>query len=828
MELGSVMFFAITFLVGFLLTTFFAPKPKIENAKAASLSDFNFPRADEGDPVPRWYGTCKFQGLNTIFAGDFQAVPIKKKVKTGLFSSKKQIIGYRYFVGLDLAICLGPKFVFKRLWAGKYELWNGCLFGEGCVNVIPINRPELFGGKDKNGGWSGDVAMYCGQYDQPQDSYLVSKLGADVPAYVGVAHMVMRKCYVGNSASIEPIYVEGSLFSNSLGSSYNVMPNGLDINPVEVLCDLYMNDWGNLNINPAKINLASWRIAAKKIFDEGNGMSIVVANANTGSDVTKQILKQINGTIFENPSTGLFELVLIRKDYDIDTLPVIGPNEISSITNFTKKLWSETNNKLRVKFTDRSQGYKTDTIAQAYDFANIRFQKRINATEISFPTVYVGALANELAARELANLNVPLYQCELSMDRTEIGLLPGSVFVLNWPEYNIVRMVMRVRKFGLGTLESGKLTFGVVQDEFASDAVVTGTPTTGNPEAPDYTAKPIAAFPFELPYWLKVVSGFKLEAGSMHFAFLAPKPGPYSLGYNAIDTSIADEEDAEVLSMESYTVTAKLTEPFAKFAGFVSGIAEEMVIGEVSDTSVLGTFNDALLKSGRGLFYLNMELMSYSEAEDNGDGTWTLTGIHRSMVDTGWQGGAIGDILFFIADQVGFLPDDGPFEGKLQDVTGAGPFPLAEADIVALNGTGRADRPYPPDAVTLDGQRAANSLVGADDIVTLAWSERNRLTNPGVLKFEDEATEAPEADTVYIVKVENEIGVEVFVSDEIAVPTFDLTITDEMQGLSTVLVWAKVGPLLSYAAAPYPVIVGDFVTVDGEFLTVDGEKVTVE
>ncbi len=251
-----------------------------------------------------------------------------------------------------------------------------------------------------------------------------------------------------------------------------------------------------------------------------------------------------------------------------------------------------------------------------------------------------------------------------------------------------------------------------------------------------------------------------------------------------------------------------------------------MLIGAVTDTSLLGVFDEAAIRTGRGLFYLNTELMSFGAAVDNGDGSWTLQDVRRSLVDTGWVGGAIGDTLYFFRDQVGFLNDDGPFEGKLQDVTGAGAYPLDQAALVALNGTGRADRPYPPDNVTVDDLRAVLPVI--DGPVTIAWRERNRLTAPALLKLESDATEAPEAGTVYIVKVEDENGVEVFASPEVGTPEYELVPTDDMAGNSTVLVWAKRDGVLSYAAAPFPVIVGDFLKVDDEFLTVDGEKVSVE
>jgi hypothetical protein len=219
-----VPFFAIAalFVAGFILSILFAPKPKIENAKASQLSDFQFPRSQEGDPVPRIYGTVKTKGVNTIGQCNFKAIPIKKKVKTGLFSSKKQTIGYKYQVGLDLAVTLGPCVVYRRMWYGNHLIWAGCLYADPCgANRININLPELLGGQDKNGGISGWIALYPGSFDQTQSAYLQANLtkpnpGDQVTSYPGIAHMVFEDFYWGNSPSIEPISVEVSFFTNGL------------------------------------------------------------------------------------------------------------------------------------------------------------------------------------------------------------------------------------------------------------------------------------------------------------------------------------------------------------------------------------------------------------------------------------------------------------------------------------------------------------------------------------------------------------------------------------------------------------------------------------
>ena len=96
------------FAVSFVLTALLAPKPEFENARAQDLDPDNFPKASESDPVPLLLGCAKIKGPNTLYYGDYQAIPIKEKVKTGLFSSTTVIKGHTYYLTLDLGLCLGP------------------------------------------------------------------------------------------------------------------------------------------------------------------------------------------------------------------------------------------------------------------------------------------------------------------------------------------------------------------------------------------------------------------------------------------------------------------------------------------------------------------------------------------------------------------------------------------------------------------------------------------------------------------------------------------------------------------------------------------------
>lgn len=824
-------FLVVLFVASLVVSLVLVPKPKITNATAGKLSDVSFPRADEGSPIPRWYGTCKFQGPNTIYDGRFQALPIKVKVKTGLFSSKKQTTGYQYLITMDMAIALGPGFNFRRLWFGNYEIWNGCL--TECENTVQIDLPNLYGGSTSNGGVQGTVVMFCGNYDQGNDEGLNKVLFPNgegtYPSYPGVAHVCFHDFWVGNSTSIQPLYVEGSCFPDSLDlGDYLIMPNGFDMNPIGIIHHIICDDWGCLGVDPERINTAQWQEVAQKVYAEGFGSSLIVSNAGTASAAVTELLTQLNGKIYQNPSTGLWDFVLVRDDYVIADLPVLGPSEVSSVQDFTKTLWSQTFNVVRVTFTDRTQGYKDDTVAQAQDFANIRFQGQVRPDDMSLESVYDPDVANMIAARELSNVNIPLYSMTLKLNRTHPDLAPGSPFVLNWPEYGIEQMVLRVSKFGLGTMADGTISMDCVQDVFSASNVLLAPPTAPPSTAPDTSAKAIANYRiFELPYWLDYQS-LKTDAGYQSMGVFALAPSSYSVGFNAFIVG-TDDDDAQVLDLAPYADTAVLNADLDILDGWETGVLPTLVVKSVSN--VAGLTDDATdTRLGHGLFLLNDEFMAYESYVDNGDGTYNLVNVHRALMDTGYASAVAGDVLYFVTGQDDFLDDSfvigDSFQMYLQDQTVSDIFDADNAARIVEVPIGRLDLPLPPDDVTVAGAREATDSAATGSSVALAWSPRNRFTAPLQLDYETDPAAAIEADVTFEIDLVAADGTVASTMTGIAVANADFAIDAATPtGAYMFKVWAALDGTRSYSPSIYPIEIVSDITVDGDVITVDGNGV---
>lgn len=114
--------------------------------------------------------------------------------------SKKQTIGYKYSMDMHMALCHGPIDALTRIRFDGRTAWRG----QKVSGAIQVNSPELFGGKKREGGVSGQVDLEPGAPDQEANSYLQSILpGGMVPAFRGITALVFRQFYVGNNPYVK-------------------------------------------------------------------------------------------------------------------------------------------------------------------------------------------------------------------------------------------------------------------------------------------------------------------------------------------------------------------------------------------------------------------------------------------------------------------------------------------------------------------------------------------------------------------------------------------------------------------------------------------------
>jgi hypothetical protein len=703
------------------------PKVKVENARAQGLNDLQFPRAAENAPIPPIWGRIRTKGPNTLWVGDFLAKPIKKKVKTGLFSSTKQIVGYQYFVGLQLGLGMGPC-TLHRIWCDKEILWEGTANVDG--QALVINKPNLFGGKEKGGGFTGTIRFYTGGWTQGINAYMEGIIGAgDVPAYRGTCYVVLEHCNIGETDQLRPLSFELSRYSNDLAIPDGKNLIGDDLNPMELLFQVFTADWGGLNVDVGMFNIEVMQTVALTLYDESNGMSLIVSQSNDGKTITQEVMRQIDGLLYCNPQEGNIVTKLIRKDYDIDDLPVFDESNILAVRNFNSKLWEDTINQVRVTFTDRAKKYE-ESSAMDQDLANINSQDRIRSTTQSFPGVNNATLAQEIASRELAQGSVPLMAVQLETNREASQLRPGDCFVWAWDPYRISRVVMRVRDFDLGSLSSNKIVFQATQDEFAIGATTFTPPSSsgGNVPPPDDPATAaVTRLVTEGSFFFANASAINISDVQGIILVAAEAPDIASLEYDIYTSNNGGANYDLVKEHVAYTTHGSLNTAVTAAANLSTGVIPSLTVtAEVDDFT---TNTAAEIGQGNGLVLIDNELCAYESYTDNGDRTITLTNVWRALLDTAplahgigaqvWliTGDAVVDDPFGSTDTVRVKIVTRSFRDEI-DIT------TVPYDSITLNK--RAARPLRPANVKFDAGTAFSPPAVGTGSHTITWANRSR------------------------------------------------------------------------------------------------------
>lgn len=77
MPIPAVVVWLVTFIISAVLAVVLAPNPPDGGTTAATLSEFDFPTAEEGRSIPVIFGTVRIQDPNTVWYGHLKTIDIK-------------------------------------------------------------------------------------------------------------------------------------------------------------------------------------------------------------------------------------------------------------------------------------------------------------------------------------------------------------------------------------------------------------------------------------------------------------------------------------------------------------------------------------------------------------------------------------------------------------------------------------------------------------------------------------------------------------------------------------------------------------------------------
>jgi hypothetical protein len=733
---------------------YLAPKPASE--RAAVPDEFDFPRAEAGDPIPLVYGTCRIESPVVIWVGDKGETPVERNGIT---------IAFDYRLGMRLLLCRGNADVgatsgFATL-QGMYigdKLIPG-LVGPGALTGDTDFAKSYFAsepdfdtyGLTDNVGTEGWIIFYNGSWDTERHS----GHGGDEPvnpAYRGQVTARLIAWQIGSSPIVpaysyvihNPVSIPGyESVSGPIGAG--------DANPAAVIRDILANGWGGVGNEPALFDDASFGAAAATLQDEQHGCSLKITSTIEARAAIELLQKQTDGILYED-SLGRYAFRLIREDYDIEDLPVFDPSNILEPPSKPSSLWSEVFNEVKVIYTEPAKGYR-DEPALAQDLARINAQGgRRKSTEYRFPGVSNAALANTLANRELNLHSRPLARLTITVNREGFDLLPGDAFVFSWPEWNGYSQVFRAMHIDYGTLTDGRITITAVQDRFAISGNVFEPPWPEVGETPR-TPEPIQDRIYtEAPRWiqLKQFELGLLNSVDVQRSYSLAKPEGDDSRYKVV---AAVNAGSEVQDAPSRAFPAGFTVDLA-YARTTSAYdtSTGLRIRGLYGATLAAATGTQIATEGRNLIMVGAEIMAFETVTDLGGGDWLLGNVWRGVLDTAPAAHAEGDQGYLLPGSyaggaIGTLGlvHGADVEAHTQAAAGSTWTPSEDSPEDAFEARSRTLLSYPGSDLKLGGSKTPAAVEEGGIQIELKARDRLKTT----ITRPDVAAETPEGGTTY-------------------------------------------------------------------------------
>ncbi len=765
--------FALSMAVSYLLT----PRTKYTAPKAAGIEDFNVTTSELGREFPVLFGSKKMSGPNVVWYGDLKAVVIKEKVSSGFFGSKKVPVGHKYYLGMHMVLAHDIDSITKLETDGK-ELWSGTSTG----GTITINAPEIFGGNKSGGGVTGSVDFETGASDQDQNDYLQSVFGTDdIPAYRGVACLVLRQVYLGNSEYIKMWDIWAKKIYDDWYSAKAAIGN--DMNPAHILYATYTSTkWGAM-FNTADIDDANFRAVADTLYDEGFGMSLIWDHSARIEDFVESIREHIDAAIYTDIHTGLVKIRLIRADYDVETIPLLDDDNVATVEQYRRRTIEEQVNSVTVKFWDATTGETGSTTL--HDIASIARQGYTNNVVLEYPGITSKALADKVAARELAARSADLATVTLLTTAEGMQIEPGMPFLWTCDQYGVTEMVLRAVRVSYGAFGDSSIRIEAVQDVFGvATAVYDSAPAslwTSPSSAPAVCPVHKAV---EMPYhWMALEYGdtaVQALASTVGFAGITgAKPSTDSLDaipcYKISTASDYTEYDAVDFSAWCQP-TANIAISDTVFSVAWAGDYDNVEIGQwgIIDSEIVYVqgFTSSTVTVGRGCLD-------------------TVPAAHTTSAN------------LFIFDDMPFSPvqyaSGNTVNMKLLPRTGIGTLDIGDASAQSVTMASRLNRPYPPARLRINElQEPVEFLLG--ETLTITWKHRDRTAQTYLtVNTETNTDYGPEAGTTYSVSVKrSDTSEELYAVSSISGATVDVTSANiGYTGNIKVYVWSVRGGVAS-------------------------------
>ncbi|MBL4904270.1 MAG: phage tail protein [Desulfocapsa sp.] len=667
-------------------------------------------------------------------------------------------VGYRYFMGLHMAICQGPVTSLNQIYVGERSLG---ISQQSSNTTIVINKTELFGGDKKEGGIYGNLDVEFGEGTQLVNPYLFEQFGSDTPAFRGTTCVVFRVNRLGGfffknySSSSDGGYVSAMSpypkpwafdVTDIPGGSFNQTKQIVDdvANGGHIIFDCLTDvDWG-VGVPASDLDSTSFTLVTDTIFDEDFGLSMIYAQQSSMEDFIQEVLTHINAVLYTDRTSNNFTLKLIRDDFDVGTLQLFDETNIASFIKFERPAFAELVNEITLVY--RKRGDFEDSSITVQDLASIQAQGAVVSQTVQFPGIDNDDLAARVASRELKQASTPLARVKLLLNREAWNVNPGDVIKVSWGAYGIEQVVIRVANVDYGTFESGLVRidglediFGLPDNSYLAPVDSGWADEVGDPvAAPSTLVKELPFFVIETTFGIEEIN--LLVDDSAILQSIAETPAVATFNFK-LNTRIGANDYAQVSDGE-----------FAPTAQLVAAL-DQTTKTTIAIKNFKGSVGQVVIG---GYAYLNGEILRV----DSVDLLTGLMDVGRGFLDSYPRSHIIDDIIYFAdsnnaIDIVNIYEPADEVDAKVLTQTGSGTLDLADAVEDTIIMVGRRTKPYPAAQVQLGGSFFPAAVTSVPVNVTWTHQDRTQQLTIGGQDWYEISLGSPEAGVLYTVRYYN-------------------------------------------------------------------------
>lgn len=525
----------------------------------------------------------------------------------------------------------------------------------------------------------------------------------------------------------------GTVADISLGTGTPV----IGMNPAHILYQCLTDTSFGMGYSPATINEASFEAAADQFHSEGLGLCMHWTQQEPIEAFMQRVIDHAGAALVQHPATGLFELVPLRGNYDVGSLPVFDASNIDSVLSYQKPSPAEATNEVTVRFGDVAAGPGKAGSVRVQNLANITSQGGVVSKTVQYPGAFYAALALRLAMRDLKAVSTPQAKVRLRVQRKAWSLTRGAVFVFNWPKLSISGMVLRVLSINYGSLTDAMIEIDAAEDVYSMPATTYGAeqpsgwvaPVTSPQAAADRLVREAGYYEAQLLLGATEAQALDETAGFVIAAAARPSGAALDFGMR---TRVGSEAYAE-----------RDRSAFAP-----SGTLDAAIDQADTEATIVDLLDGALVLVG-SYAQIDDEIVRI-DAWDAGTGEIELgRGVLGTVAATHDAGARVFFLSdYFAADDVERIESE-EVDVKLLTRTGQGELAESDAPVDTVTIAGNIARPYPPGQLRINALAYPSTVDIAD--FTISWAHRDRLQQN--LEGDESGNIGPEDGTTYTVEL---------------------------------------------------------------------------